>query len=117
MKAPTANALQSLQGKVTGAQITMPNGRPGSAPNIVLRGQKSLNRPLDPLIVVDGVVLNGTISEIDPNDIENIEVVKGAAAASTFGSRAQNGVIQITTKSARNASQGAKFNLRSEYGA
>ncbi len=116
LKMPSASALTALQGKVTGAQIVLPNGRPGTAPSILLRGVKSINRPLDPLIVVDGVILNGSMTDLDPNDIESIEVVKGAAASSTFGSRAQNGVIQITTKGARNAGQGARFNLRSEYG-
>ena len=117
LQVPGSSALSTLQGKVTGANIVMPSGRPGTSPSIVLRGVRSINRPLSPLIVVDGVIIQGSMSDIDPNDIESIEVVKGAAAASTFGSNAQNGVIQITTKSAKNASQGAKFGVRSEFGA
>jgi TonB-linked SusC/RagA family outer membrane protein len=113
---PATSALQSLQGKVVGAQVVTPSGRPGSAPSIILRGAKSLNLSLSPLIVVDGIIMNGSLNDINPQDIESIEVVKGAAAASTYGSRAQNGVIQITTKSGATASQGARFNVRSETG-
>ncbi|HSA56734.1 MAG TPA: SusC/RagA family TonB-linked outer membrane protein, partial [Gemmatimonadaceae bacterium] len=114
---PANNALQSLQGKVTGAQIVMPSGRPGASPDIILRGAKSLNLSLDPLVIVDGVLLAGGLSDLNPQDIESIEVVKGAAASSTYGSRAQNGVVQITTKSGRSATgQSARFNVRSETG-
>ena len=113
---PSASALTALQGKVTGASIVLPSGRPGVSPSIMLRGVRSINRPLSPLIVVDGVLMNGSLTDIDPNDIESVEVVKGAAASSTYGSNAQNGVIAITTKSAKNGQQGAKFSFRSEYG-
>src|SRR4029453_15077684 len=90
--------------------------RPGVAPSIILRGAKSLNLSLSPLVVVDGVVINGGMQDINPQDIESIEVVKGAAASSTYGARAQNGVIQITTKSGETPGQGARFNVRSERG-
>ncbi len=113
---PATSALQSIQGKVTGAQVVTPSGRPGTAPSIILRGAKSLNLSLSPLVVVDGIVMNGGMNDINPQDIESIEVVKGAAASSTYGARAQNGVIQITTKSGATAGQGARFNVRSETG-
>ena len=116
---PGTNAIAQLQGKVTGAQIVTPSGRPGTNPQIVLRGPKSLNaagRSQQPLIIVDGVILNGDIGDINPQDVENIEVIKGAAAATTYGSRAANGVITITTKSGRNAVPGNRFNVRSELG-
>src|SRR5688572_17288688 len=113
---PATSALQSIAGKVTGAQVIQPSGRPGTAPSIILRGAKSLNLSLSPLVVVDGVVINGGMQDINPQDIESIEVVKGAAASSTYGARAQNGVIQITTKSGATAAQGARFNVRSETG-
>jgi TonB-linked SusC/RagA family outer membrane protein len=116
MPVPATSALTSLQGKVVGAQVITPSGRPGAAPSIILRGAKSLNLSLSPLIVVDGIIMNGSMNDINPQDIESIEVVKGAAAASTYGSRAQNGVIQITTKSGATAQQGARFNVRSETG-
>jgi TonB-dependent SusC/RagA subfamily outer membrane receptor len=113
---PATSALSSIAGKVTGAQVVQPSGRPGQAPSIILRGAKSLNLSLSPLVVVDGVVMNGGMNDINPQDIESIEVVKGAAASSTYGARAQNGVIQITTKSGATAQQGARFNVRSENG-
>lgn len=119
LQVPSANALTSLQGKVPGAQIVMPSGRPGENPSIVLRGVKAINgqnRQQGPLIIVDGVVLVGGLSDLNPSDIESVEVVKGAAASSTYGSRAGSGVIQITTKSGKSAGQGVRFNARTEYG-
>jgi TonB-linked SusC/RagA family outer membrane protein len=116
---PGTSALSSLQGRVAGATVVVPSGRPGTSPVILLRGPKSINaqnRSQSPLVIIDGVVSTGSIGDLTPQDIESIEVVKGAAASSTYGSRAGNGVIQITTKSGRTASQGARFNFRTEYG-
>jgi len=116
---PGTDALSQLQGKVAGAVIVMPSGQPGTNPVLLLRGPKSINadgRSQQPLIIIDGVVSTGSITDINPQDIESIEVVKGAAAASTYGSRAGNGVVSITTKSGKTASQGARFSARSEYG-
>ena len=116
---PATNAIASLQGKITGAQIVMPSGQPGTSPAILLRGPKSINatgRDQGPLIIVDGVVLQGGLQDLNPQDIESVEVVKGAAASSTYGSRAGGGVIQITTKSGKSAAQGVRFNVRSELG-
>jgi TonB-dependent SusC/RagA subfamily outer membrane receptor len=76
-------------------------GRPGAAPTILLRAPTSINasgRNQEPLYIVDGVILNSSMVDIDALDIENVEVVKGAAAASMYGSRAQAGVVQITTR-------------------
>jgi TonB-linked SusC/RagA family outer membrane protein len=119
MPVPSSNALTQLQGKVPGAQIVMPSGRPGTAPAIVLRGPKSLDasgRSQGPLIIVDGAILDGGTQDLNPQDIESIEVVKGAAGSSLYGSRAGSGVIQITTKSAKNAPSGIQFNARNEVG-
>lgn len=119
LPAPSSNALTQLQARVPGAQIVMPSGRPGVAPSIVIRGPKSLNatgRSQGPLVIVDGVILEGGTQDINPLDIESIEIVKGAAGSSIYGSRAGSGVIQITTKSGRNAAPGVRFNLRNETG-
>ncbi len=122
MPVPGANALTQLQGKVPGANIVSQSGRPGSTPSIILRGPQSINasgRSQDPLIIIDGIIQqagNG-LGEINPNDIENIEVVKGAAAASLYGSRAGYGVIQITTKSGKATGEGVRFTTRFEGGA
>ena len=114
------NPLAQIQGKVPGANIVAASGRPGTPPSVLLRGPKSINstgRSQEPLYVVDGVILNGTIADINASEIESVEVVKGAAASSLYGSQAANGVIQITTKRGRMTQNGVKFGVRSEYGA
>ncbi len=119
MPVPGSNPLSQLQGKVAGANIVSASGRPGTAPAILLRGPQSINatgRGQDPLYIIDGVVSQGGLQDINPQDIENIEVVKGAAASSLYGSRAGNGVIQITTRSGKNQSEGVKFRANVEYG-
>jgi len=119
MPVPATNPLTQLQGKVPGATILSATGRPGAAPAVVLRGPTAINaagRSLEPLYIVDGVILNGPLPDINPLDIESVEVVKGAAASSLYGARAGNGVIQITTKSGKNRGDGVKFNARTEYG-
>ncbi|MDB4887462.1 MAG: putative outer membrane protein [Gemmatimonadetes bacterium] len=114
-----ANAVQQLQGKVAGANITSNSGRPGAAPSVVLRGPTSINaqgRDQGPLYIVDGILLQSGTPDINPNDIENVEVVKGAAAASLYGARAGGGVINITTKTGRTSSEGVHVGVRSEVG-
>ena len=106
------NAVAQLQGKIPGANIVSASGRPGDAPSVVLRGPASINasgRSQGPLYIVDGVILQGGTPDLNPSDIENIEVVKGAAAASLYGARAGAGVIHITTKSGKNAAEGVRF--------
>lgn len=119
MPVPGANPLSQIQGKVPGVNIVSASGRPGTAPQVILRGPQSINasgRGQDPLYIIDGVISQGGIQDINPQDIENIEVVKGAAASSLYGSRAGNGVIQITTRSGRNSGEGVRFRTQAEYG-
>ena len=97
-KIPSPTAGSMLQGKVAGVNVIQGSGAPGSEPSIQLRGPTSITGSQAPLIIIDGVVSSGKLSDVDPMDIASIEVVKGAAAASLYGSRAQAGVIQITTK-------------------
>jgi TonB-linked SusC/RagA family outer membrane protein len=114
-----SNPLTQLQGKIPGALIVNASGRPGAAPSIVLRGPVSLNatgRTQQPLYLLDGVPLSGGLPDINPNDIEDVEVVKGAAAASLYGARAGAGVINITTKSGKNSPEGVRFGARTEFG-
>jgi TonB-linked SusC/RagA family outer membrane protein len=116
---PPTDPLRMLAGRVPGASVVSASGRPGDAPAIILRGPTSLNasgRSQEPLYIVDGTIISGTLPDLNPADIENIEVVKGAAAASLYGARAGNGVIQITTRSGRRAADGMSFNLRGETG-
>ena len=122
MPVPGANVLNNLQGKIPGATVLNASGRPGAAPAIMLRAPQSLNasaggRSQEPLMIVDGVVQQGSMRDIDPQDIENVEVVKGAAASTLYGSRAAQGVIQITTKSGKNQGEGVRFSSRIETGA
>ncbi len=78
------NPLTQLQGKVAGAQIVSASGRPGSSPSVILRAPTSINasgRSQEPLYVVDGIIITGGLPDLNPEDIEAVEVVKGAAAA------------------------------------
>jgi TonB-linked SusC/RagA family outer membrane protein len=116
---PAANPMNALQGKVPGMRIAQAGGAPGTTPEIMMRGPTSINasgRSQSPLIIVDGVIMRvGNLTEIGGLDIESVEVVKGAAGASLYGTTAANGVMIIKTK--RGGSQdGVKFNVRSEFG-
>lgn len=111
---------QLVMGKVSGVQITSNNGAPGSGSTIRIRGGTSINASNDPLIVIDGVPLdNGGISGaanplnlINPNDIENVVVLKDASAAAIYGSRGANGVIIITTKKGASGKSPLSINLQ-----
>ncbi len=116
---PPSNALETVQGKIAGVTIT-PLGQPGSGTTIQLRTPTSITKSNSPLIAVDGVILGtegGTTADLNGLDIERIEVVKGAAAASLYGSRAQAGVIQIWTRRGQNVEEGrTEVTARSEVG-
>ncbi|MGE0441025.1 MAG: SusC/RagA family TonB-linked outer membrane protein [Gemmatimonadales bacterium] len=117
---PALDPLRALAGKVAGVRIAQTSGRPGSTPEILLRGPTSINasgRGQGPLIIVDDAIMNvGSLEELGGLDIESVEVVKGAAGASLYGTRAANGVITIRTKRGSAGADGVKFNVRSEYG-
>ncbi|MSR35910.1 MAG: SusC/RagA family TonB-linked outer membrane protein, partial [Gemmatimonadetes bacterium] len=114
--ASSLNVGGMIQGKMAGAKIIQSSAQPGEAPSIQLRGPKSIMGSQEPLIIVDGVISRGSIADIDPNDIESIEIVKGAAAASLYGSRAQAGVLEITTKRGIGLVQGkTEFTLRNTW--
>jgi len=103
---PGTSAVQALQGKVAGVRIQNATGEPGAAPNIRLRGPTSIGGNQNPLIIVDGVITRATLADIAGEDIERIEVVKGAAGSSLYGSDAANGVIQVFTKRGKNLADG-----------
>jgi TonB-linked SusC/RagA family outer membrane protein len=116
MPVPPAAAVAALQGKVAGVRIIQ-GGQPGTAPNIMLRTPTSINRNTSPMIVVDGAILTESSVDLSSLDIESMEVVKGAAAASLYGSRAAAGVIQIRTTRGSAIEEGrTRFVVRSEYG-
>src|SRR5687768_2876063 len=117
---PSTNAIESIQGKVAAVTI-VPPGQPGSGTNVLLRSPTSINKSNSPLIVVDGVIQSAAFgaatADLEAIDIESVEIVKGAAAASLYGSRAQSGVIQIRTKRGSTLASGStRFTLRSEWG-
>jgi len=114
---PATSAAGALQGKVAGVQIVKANGNPGSAASIRLRGATSLRGSQAPLIILDGVMMEGTLQDINVDDIASMEVVKGAAASALYGSRAGNGVIVITTKRGEGLAAGQTIvTVRNEYG-
>ncbi len=116
----TRSPLEALKGKVAGVQIITASGAPGASTNVKLRGISSFTGNNEPLFIIDGVPVNNVtnngggqltgavdggnaISDINPEDIESINVLKGASAAALYGSRAANGVILITTKKGQGA--------------
>ena len=99
----SANFVNSLQGKIAGVSVTNSGGSPNAGSQIIIRGISSVNNSQsnEPLFILDGVAISGagsSAADINPNDIENITVLKGAAAAALYGQDAANGVIMITTK-------------------
>lgn len=117
---PPPNALEAIQGKIAGATVVPASGQPGSSATVQLRTPTSINKSNDPLIAIDGVILGttgGTTADLNSLDIERVEILKGAAAASLYGSRAQAGVMQIWTRRGNNLDEGrTQFTLRSEVG-
>jgi len=97
---------QMLQSKVPGVKVVQGSGLAGSEPSFLFRGPTSITGSQAPLIVIDGVITQGGIADLNTEDIESMEVVKGAAAAALFGSRAQAGVLQITTKTGAGMAEG-----------
>ena len=109
-------ATSAIQGRVSGATVIQ-SPQPGEGASIMLRTPTSINRENNPLIVVDGTILTENSIDISSLDIESVEVVKGAAAASLYGSRAAAGVIQIRTVRGSSLAEGStRFTVRSEYG-
>lgn len=128
----SANILSSLQGKVPGAQITQNSGDPAGGITIRLRGIKSITGNSDPLYVIDGVIVSNSsgnvsqtalgnqvgsavigtnrLADLNPSDIESINILSGAAAAAVYGSRANNGVVIITTKRGQSGKPQITFN-------
>ncbi|OAQ38272.1 hypothetical protein A5893_15895 [Pedobacter psychrophilus] len=98
-KAPVASFDDALAGRIAGVQVTSPDGQPGAAPSIIIRGGNSVTQDNSPLYVIDGFPIeNFDNSSLNPSDIESIDVLKDASSAAIYGSRGANGVIIITTK-------------------
>jgi len=111
---PVGQFAQQLQGKVAGVQIAQSSGQPGRGMSFRIRGSASLFSSNQPLFVVDGMPVTGSINNINPSEIETFTVLKDASATALYGSRAANGVILITTRHAKAGD--AKVEFTSNYG-
>ena len=94
---PSSNITQALQGRLPGVEISQTSTQPGAAMQIRIRGTRSLTGNNDPLIVLDGIPFAGSIADINPNDVQSIDILKDASATAIYGSRGANGVVLITT--------------------
>ena len=95
---PVTQVTQKLQGRLAGVQINQTTGKPGQGMSVRIRGQVSVSAGSDPLYVIDGFPITGNIGAMNPDEIEDISILKDAASTSLYGSRAANGVVLITTK-------------------
>ena len=110
--APTGNAMEALQGRVAGMDITKTSGQIGETPEILLRGSRSIYGSNTPLFIIDGFI--GSYEQVNPSDIETIDVLKDASSTAIYGSAGANGVVIITTK--RGKSGSATVNFDAYYG-
>lgn len=112
---------QAIQGRAAGVYVTQNSGQPGGGISIAIRGISTINGNSEPLYVIDGVQMQGggsasssnTLAGINPNDIEDIQILQGPSATSIYGSRATNGVVLITTKRGKNGD--FKINYNTQY--
>jgi Ca-activated chloride channel family protein len=96
---PNANKINTLNGQLAGVSITAATGQPGSKTSVVIRGTGSISAPNDPLYLIDGIPTNAdALKKMDPNTISNVEVLKDKESISQYGSKGENGVISIKTK-------------------
>ncbi len=110
---PVSNVATALQGRAAGVDIVRSDGAPGAGPSIRIRGTGTINAA-DPLVVIDGVPA-GSLSDISPNDIASIEILKDASSSAIYGTRAANGVVLITTKKG-NFGEGLKTSVNAYSG-
>jgi TonB-linked SusC/RagA family outer membrane protein len=115
---PAISPATALAGKVAGVRVSFTQGQPGSSPAIRVRTSTNLGvGTQEPLVIIDGVISLNGLADINGNDIETIEVLKGAASANTYGSAAASGVVAITTKRGKDSPEGkVSFLTRNEFG-
>lgn len=112
---PVSTIAQKLQGRLAGVQINQTTGQPGRGMQVRIRGQLSVSGGSEPLYVVDGFPITGDINSINPDEIEDISVLKDAASTSLYGSRAANGVVLITTKKGKVGETSVNLNVFSGF--
>ncbi|MCF2446748.1 TonB-dependent receptor [Dyadobacter sp. CY345] len=103
-ESPNVSILQSLKGSLPGLTISQTN-RAGDEPSINIRGTSTLNGNTAPLIIVDGIIFNGRLSDINPSDVASVDVLKDPSSKAVYGSQAANGVVLVTTKTGRSATK------------
>jgi len=112
-KLPVTNVLQAVQGAAAGVTITQGSSIPGDAPSALVRGRNSINAGTGPYIVVDGIPISksgGSLNDINPGDIESMEILKDASATAIYGTNGANGVILITTKHGKDGKPSVSYN-------
>lgn len=109
---PTSNVMEALQGKVTGMDVLKTSGQVGKDVDVLLRGNRSIYGSNTPLFIIDGIA--GSYNQINPNDIESVDVLKDASSTAIYGSAGANGVIMITTKRGKEGK--TAVNLDAYYG-
>jgi len=112
---PGSNITQALQGRVAGVEMSQTSSKPGAEMQIRVRGTRSLNASNDPLLVLDGIPFAGSLSDINPNTIKSIDILKDASATAIYGSRGANGVILVTTLRGQQGAE-AKVTYNGYYG-
>ncbi len=112
---PSSDVTQALQGRIAGVEMSQTSSKPGSSMQIRIRGTRSLTASNDPLIVLDGIPFAGSMSDIDPNDIKSVDILKDASATAIYGSRGANGVILISTNKGQKGKK-AQVSFNSYYG-
>ena len=111
MDIPVPQMAQKLQGQMAGVQINQTTGQPGRGMNVRIRGQLSVSAGSSPLYVVDGFPITGDIATLNPDEIQDITVLKDAASTSLYGSRAANGVVLVTTKRGKAGQSSVALNV------
>lgn len=112
-KLPVTNVLQAVQGAAAGVTISQGSSIPGDAPSALVRGRNSINAGTGPYIVVDGIPISksgGSLNDINPGDIESMEILKDASATAIYGTNGANGVILITTKHGKEGKPSVSYN-------
>lgn len=107
---PASQITQKLQGRLAGVQINETTGKPGQGMSVRIRGQLSVSAGSDPLYVIDGFPITGNIGSLNPDEIQDISILKDAASTSLYGSRAANGVVLLTTKKGKKGQTRVSFN-------
>lgn len=100
-KVQSGNITQALQGRLPGVEFAQSSSQPGASMQIRIRGTRSISGGNDPLVVLDGIPFPGSISDLNPNDIKSVDILKDASATAIYGSRGANGVVLVTTKTGK----------------